>query len=93
MRPDDERSGVDADADLELLAELGLERGVNVVEGDVDGAHGAERLAAAGLEAAALTEHCKKTIAEVLVDASALVGDRATDDAEELVQNEDDVEG
>ena len=87
-----QRAGIDADADGERASELGLELRIDAIERQVDVARRAQRLPAAGIDAVALAEHGQQPVAEELVDPAAVRGDGGADDAEELVEHVDDVE-
>ena len=64
-----------------------------MVEHEIDGACGAQGLAASDLDPRVLAEDGKQPIAQELVDPAAVLGYRRADDGEELVQHVDDIVG
>ena len=93
MRPSSSGPGVDAHADAQRPADLGAELGVDVVEREIDGARGPQRLPAADLDAVVLAEDGQQAVAQELVDPAAVRVDGGAGRGEELVEDEDDVVG
>ena len=84
---------MNAHADAQRPADLDAELGIDVVEGEIDGARGPQRLAAAGLHAVVLPEDGEQAVAQELVDPAAVGVDGGAGRGEELVQDEDHVVG
>lgn len=82
---------MNADADIQTVAEFRRQARIELIQRRVDPARRAQGLPARGLRVALAPEHRKQPVAQILVDPAALGLDRRADDAEELVEQEHDV--